>query len=207
MMVRLVNERTPRCDHPGLRAQLSRTAALVERRRSTVPRPRPTLPCSQPASCPPRSRSAPRRTPGGHADLRRSVGASNVLAGLSEGLAADLQLLPSESTTNSVDPADRRVTEAGEFVHSVRHSGDGGIGWRCETSAGSVRLSPIRPYRGRRLAVIRDLGVEVTLDVTDARTRIASTVLGSRAPRKASDRGSHPGGTDAGAGHADGLRR
>lgn len=107
--------------------------------------------------------------------VRRALRTWCELAGLSEDAAADLALLLSEAATNAVEHAYRGV-EPGEWVYSVRRRGDGGV--RVEVQDfGRWRPPPAEPgYRGRGLAVIRNLATDVVLEPSDAGTRIAFTV-------------------------------
>jgi anti-sigma regulatory factor (Ser/Thr protein kinase) len=113
--------------------------------------------------------------------VRRTVAAWSAAAALSEDAAADLQLLLSEAATNAVEHA-YRATEAGEFVYAVRRRRDGAVRVVVQ-DFGRWRPPPDDPgYRGRGLAVIHNLAVEVTLEHTDHGTRIAFTVPGDAVP-------------------------
>jgi anti-sigma regulatory factor (Ser/Thr protein kinase) len=113
--------------------------------------------------------------------VRRTVAAWSAAAALSEDAAADLQLLLSEAATNAVEHA-YRAAEAGEFVYAVRRRHDGAVRVVVQ-DFGRWRPPPDDPgYRGRGLAVIHNLAVEVTLEHTDHGTRIAFTVPGDAVP-------------------------
>jgi anti-sigma regulatory factor (Ser/Thr protein kinase) len=109
------------------------------------------------------------------AAVRRTVRAWSALAALSDDCSADLQLLLSEAASNSVEHA-YRGSEVGEFAYEVRRRANGGVRVAVQ-DFGRWRPPPADPgYRGRGLALIKNLAEEVTLDVGDTGTRVAFTV-------------------------------
>jgi anti-sigma regulatory factor (Ser/Thr protein kinase) len=109
------------------------------------------------------------------AAVRRTVRAWSALAALSDDCSADLQLLLSEAASNSVEHA-YRGSEVGEFAYEVRRRANGGVRVAVQ-DFGRWRAPAADPgYRGRGLALIKNLAEEVTLDVGDTGTRLAFTV-------------------------------
>ncbi|ANY06296.1 SpoIIE family protein phosphatase [Pseudonocardia sp. HH130630-07] len=105
------------------------------------------------------------------APLRRAVGGWADMCGMGPDAASDLQLTVGEAVTNSIEHAyaDAEDTSAGVEVE-LALTADGAVTVRV-TDGGTWRPPAADPgYRGRGIALIRELGEDVHVDSSEAGT-------------------------------------